>query len=300
MDADPPSCLLCTGAAGGIAFPFGTRWNGRDFDYLRCARCGASFLDPIPGPRDFERMYSQSTYHDNFYEGLEEPTPSRLDDVAPQLPRGGTLLDFGCGNGAFMVAAQAAGFACEGVELDPGTRARAAANSGRPIRTLEEVRGRGSRYDIVHLGDVLEHLPRPAETMRDLASLLTERGLFFVEGPLEDNASLVYYASRAFGGAKRLLGRPLRGTFPPYHLFRASARAQRRFFTQRLGWQVKAFRVYETGWPYLLPDDRLLRPRSPGRAARMVIGGAAVAFAAAAALLRARVGNRFAALVVPQ
>jgi len=292
-------CLLCDGEAKSITYPYGTRWNGRDFDYRRCGRCGASVLDPLPDERDFALMYRASDYHDAFYEDLNEPTPTALATVAHRLHPGGKILDFGCGNGAFMATAAAAGFACEGVELDPEMRARAAANSGCPVASLEEVEATGDRYDAVHLGDVLEHLPDPAGMMARLRPLLAEGGLFFVEGPLEDNASPVYYASRLFGAAKKALGRPVRGSYPPYHLYRTGAAPQRRFFEKRMGWTVTLFRVFETGWPYLNPGDSLLRPGSAGKLARMAIGGSARALAAAAGPLRLPIGNRFAALVRP-
>src|SRR3954468_24770454 len=82
-------CLLCDGEAHRITYPYGTRWNGRDFDYRRCARCGASVLDPLPDEADFARMYSPSGYHDAFYEALTEPTPTALESVARKLRPGG-------------------------------------------------------------------------------------------------------------------------------------------------------------------------------------------------------------------
>jgi SAM-dependent methyltransferase len=299
MASERPLCLLCGAPAGGRTYPYCTQWNGRRFDYLRCTDCRASFLHPLPGDEDFARMYRQSEYHDEFYEEVAELTPTRLPQVSRYLKRGGTLLDFGCGNGAFLIAAERAGFTCEGVELDPATRARAAANSGRPVRALEEVRAAGARFDVIRLGDVLEHLPDPGGMLATLRPLLAERGVFLIEGPLEDNASLVYYASRAFGGLKQALGRAVCGDYPPYHLFRASARAQRRFFERHLGWEVRYFIVYETGWPYVQPDVSLFRTRSPGRLARMAIGGAGIAAARVAGAFGSGVGNRFAAVVVP-
>jgi SAM-dependent methyltransferase len=292
-------CLLCDGEAHCLTYPYGTRWNGRDFDYRRCTDCGASVLDPLPDEADFARMYRPSDYHDAFYEDLNEPTPTALASVAGKLRPGGRILDFGCGNGAFMVTAAKAGFHCEGVELDPEMRQRAAANSSCPVRSLEDVEAEGGGYDVIHLGDVLEHLPDPAAMMRRLRPLLGAGGMFFVEGPLEDNASPVYYASRLFGAAKAALRRPLRGAYPPYHLLRTGAAAQRRFFERRLGWRVEHFGVFETGWPYLNPGDSLLRPGSAGKLARMAIGGSARVLAAAAGPLGLPIGNRFAALVRP-
>jgi SAM-dependent methyltransferase len=299
MASETAACLLCGAPGGQRTYPYGTVWNGRRFDYVRCTGCGASFLDPLPGEQDFARMYRKSEYHDEYYEEVAEVTPTRLPQVVRYLKPGGALLDFGCGNGAFMIEAAKAGFACEGVELDPATRARAAANSGRPVRALEEVQAAAARYDVIRLGDVLEHLPDPAGILATLRPLLAQRGLFLIEGPLEDNASLVYYASRAFGGLKKALGRDVSGDYPPYHLFRVSARAQRRFFERRLGWAVRHFAVYETGWPYILPDDSLLRTRSPGRLARMAIGGAGLLAAKGAGLFGAPVGNRFTAVIAP-
>jgi SAM-dependent methyltransferase len=228
-----PSCPLCDGRSAGPAFPYQTFWDGRRFDYLRCGGCGSSFVHPLPTAADFERMYSHSEYHEEYYSDVsEEPVPTRLPEMTAHLKPAGKLLDFGCGNGAFLIAASKAGFRAEGVELEEGARARAAAASNCPVRSLEEVRRSGARYDVIHLGDVLEHLPEPVAAMSDLASLLASGGRFFVEGPLEDNASAVFYASRLFGRLKKALGRP-GGDFVPYHLFRTSARAQRRFFEQR-------------------------------------------------------------------
>jgi SAM-dependent methyltransferase len=294
-----PSCPLCDGRSAGPAFPYQTFWDGRRFDYLRCGGCGSSFVHPLPTAADFERMYSHSEYHEEYYSDVsEEPVPTRLPEMTAHLKPAGKLLDFGCGNGAFLIAASKAGFRAEGVELEEGARARAAGASNCPVRSLEEVRRSGARYDVIHLGDVLEHLPEPVAAMSDLASLLASGGRFFVEGPLEDNASAVFYASRLFGRLKKALGRP-GGDFVPYHLFRTSARAQRRFFEQRLGWKVLAFSVTETGWPYILPGESLLRARSPGRLARIAIGAAAIASAGAARPLRVALGNRFAAVVAP-
>jgi len=301
MAAAAPKCPLCQGDAEGSAFPFGTVWNGRRYDYLRCGRCRSSFISPLPSEDEFRLMYDQSSYHDCYYqcEG-EEPTDTALPAIRDRLPSVGRLLDFGCGNGAFLRAARSAGFDCEGVELDEKARAQASANSGCPVRSLAEVMGSGSTFGVIHLGDVLEHLPSPEAVMRELEPLLAKGGIFFIEGPLEDNPSLVLFASRAFGAFKKLAGRSLYGVLPPFHLFRTTARAQRAFFERRLGYQIALFRVHETGWPYRNPGDSLLRPGSAGAFIRQAIGLAAIAAGAALSRTPLRIGNRFVALVEPR
>jgi SAM-dependent methyltransferase len=296
----PPHCLLCDGPSAGPTFPFGTIWGGRRFDYLRCGRCGSSFLHPLPTPDEFSRMYDRSSYHDLYYEAVDEDTDTLLPTLSGHFKRGGTMLDFGCGNGAFLIAARAAGFVAQGVELEASARERAAANSGCEVSSFEETVASGRRYDVIHLGDVLEHLPDPTQAMRDLEPLLAPKGVFFIEGPLEDNASPVFYVSRLFGALKKLRGKPLLGDLPPFHLFRTSARAQRDFFEKRLGYEVRAFRVYESGWPYLSGGDRILRPSSAGHLIRMLIGKSAMWASAASRATPMQVGNRFGAILAPR
>jgi SAM-dependent methyltransferase len=300
MQPAAPECPLCRGSAAGPAFPFGTIWNGRRFDYLRCSSCRSSFLSPLPTEDEFALMYDQSAYHDCFYQDAsEEVAASALPRLRRLLPSG-RLLDFGCGNGAFLIVARAAGFECEGVELDPKARERASANSSCPVLSLEEVREAGRAYDVIHLGDVLEHLPDPAGMMRALEPLLAEGGVFFIEGPLEDNRSLVLLAARLFGSVKKLRGKSLHGDLPPFHLFRATARAQRAFFEDRLGYAIEAFSVQESGWPYRNPGDRLLRPGSAGGFIRQSIGLAAIAAGKVFSRTPLRIGNRFAAVAAPR
>ena len=292
------ACPLCAGAPVGRTYPFGTDWGGRRFDYLRCGACGSSFLHPLPTAAEFARMYDRAAYHDEYYrDGVDEDPDTFLSEVADALPARGSLLDFGCGNGGFLRLASGAGFDATGVELEESARAHAAANSGRPVFALDALVAAGRRFDVIHLADVLEHLPDPAATMRRLEGLLAEGGRFFIEGPVEDNASAVFWAASSFGMTKRLAGRRLHGDLPPFHLFRTSARAQRTFFEHRLGYAVERFVVRESGWPYLNKGDRLTRPRDAGHLARMAIGAAAVSLARAAAPFGWQVGNRFAAVL---
>jgi SAM-dependent methyltransferase len=290
-------CLLCCGALGPDVFPFATRFNNRTYRYRACVGCGSSIIDPLPGPEELAAMYRQDDYHDVFYAEQEEEASTVLGSYLPNTegaPR--RLLDFGCGSGRFLKTARLLGFAAEGVELDPAVRQRAAQASGCPVHSLRELKQGGERFDVIHLGDVLEHLPSPAQTLSELETLLDEGGSFFVEGPLETNASLVRAAGTLFGAVRRRLGHVAVGSYPPYHLFQTNARAQRAFFERRMGYEVERFDVWETGWPYL----------SSGSAGSLALGarvrdviGRASKMAAKAAGPSAGLGNRFAALLRP-
>jgi len=249
-------CPVCGGSGEKPVFPYATRWNDKQFNYICCSDCRSTFVDPVPDAADFEKMYSKENYHNEHYsECAVEMYSGSAMLLKAQVGSDNTLLDFGCGNGAFLAASKAAGFQCTGVEIDSETIKFAGGNSGCPVYTLEQLQQRNDRFDIIHLGDVLEHLPDPAKLFEELKMLLNEGGMFFVEGPLENNPSPVYYCARLFGFTKKVARISTRGTHAPTHLLRVSATAQQEFFTKRLGYKEKFFKVYETGWPYLLPTS---------------------------------------------
>lgn len=290
-------CPLCGGRAGGEVYPYGTRWDQKLFRNLGCGACGSSFIDPVPTPSELERFYSRSDYHDEFYR-LEDQNSqtSLLDRIWFALPHSGNLLDYGCGNGNFLKLARDVGFRVTGVEIDRETCRLATANSGCPVDTVQTFDAGAEKFDMIHLGDVLEHVPDPAATMRRLQRRLATGGRFFVEGPLEDNASVVFFASRAFGFAKRLGGRRY-GSYLPLHLYRATADAQLRFFTETLGLRVLAYHLSDDGWPYAARNDSFLRPRSAGHLVKLAIARVSQVTSRIAVLCGLTAGNRFAAVL---
>ncbi len=119
----------------------------------------------------------------------------------------------------------------------------------------------GEPADVLHLGDVIEHLTEMNRQMPEILKLLKVGGLLLAEGPLENNANLFKV------GVK--LSRRLRSARPtdmaPSHVLLATADAQRKFF-QRFGLHKLSFSIKEEAWPapskISLRD--LVQPRSVG------------------------------------
>ena len=106
-------------------------------------------------------------------------------------------------------------------------------------------------FQAIHLGDVLEHLPNPRETLIKLISVLAEKGIIFIEGPLEKNHSLVYWSAKLFGHIKKMFR--LNEQFgEPTHLIKVNEKTQLNFILE-LDSRIKClhWEVYETGWPYV-------------------------------------------------
>jgi 2-polyprenyl-3-methyl-5-hydroxy-6-metoxy-1,4-benzoquinol methylase len=247
------SCPLCKADGGKQVFPYATEFNGVEFSYLGCTFCKTAFVSPHPDGQTLSKMYASEVYHDQHYVDIDVGSYLRSARLLQRyLAPEALVLDYGCGAGHFLCQLKQLNFTVDGVEFDPGATQQAAVRSGCVVRTVEEFHDwmDGPLYDAVHLGDVLEHVADPAQVLSSLLARMKPGGLLFVEGPLEQNPSPVYWASLVMGVFKKRTGR-YRATFPPTHLFRTNAAAQRRFFEEMdacgstLHW-----RVYESGWPY--------------------------------------------------
>ena len=250
------NCPICGGKGqDDLVFPYSTRYSGYLFLYHPCAECRTSYVNPVPDEATFQRMYAKSSYHDAYYEGQSNNAAYQLSAsrLKKYLPEGSFVLDYGCGLGWFLMAAKSLGYGVFGVEFDREAAKEAAEHLSSTVLSTEEFRSSQAlpMFDAIHLGDVLEHLPEPAETLKELLKFLKPDGILFVEGPLENNPSPVFWAASLYGKIKRLLFARKAADFPPTHLFRVNAEQQLHFFYRvdknltKLEWEIT-----ETGWPY--------------------------------------------------
>jgi len=247
-------CPLCGGGARKMTFPYAIQFSDQLFRYYSCNDCRTVFVNPLPDQQCIEKMYQKTHYHDIHYQDISASVYSKsVDLLCLYASSGSSVLDYGCGYGVFLREARFQGFHPIGIEIDPSAISAASKLSGCPVFSLDEFERRYSdqRFDVIHLGDVLEHLPDPFSALSNLLQWLKPSGLLYVEGPLEINPSPVYFASRFFGGVMHYF-RPERIALGvPTHLFRTSASAQSAFFSNRFpGLRAEYWRVFETGWPY--------------------------------------------------
>jgi SAM-dependent methyltransferase len=244
---DAPMCPLCHGAPSGRSWAGAIEFEGHRFWYLKCGSCGSLYCDPMPDDELLEVIYGTgypalvSPEH-----SVEDPKhPERVLSVLAALPPG-TFIDFGCGAGHLLCEAAALGWKTWGVELTPAVAAATAHATGQPVVPVSDVGSRSDLpgADVVHLGDVLEHLTDPDREFSAALSMLRPGGLVLAQGPLENNWTV-------FGALIRVAGRtrPTRVRHqPPTHVVQATARGQRLFFF-RHGLAEQRFDISEVWWP---------------------------------------------------
>lgn len=242
--AERGACPLCHGVAARPAWAGTTWFEGREFPYVECGGCGSLYCDPMPDDATVARMYGTG-YVDAFAAAEENDggkQPERVLDALAKLPAG-TFVDWGCGQGGLVAAARDAGWNAIGVELDEEVARDVRARRGLDVRTGRDAPGDGAA-DVLHLGDVIEHLTDLDRQLPDVLRLLRPGGLLLAQGPLEANASLFTWTLKL---ARRL--RPFRRVeMPPYHVILATAGGQRTLF-RRLGLAELDFAVSEVAWP---------------------------------------------------
>jgi SAM-dependent methyltransferase len=157
----------------------------------------------------------------------------------------GTFLDYGCGAGLLLEEAAKIGWRPVGVEFDSKVARRVEERTG--FRVLSATAANSSDEpiaDVLHLGDVLEHLTEMENQLPQILRLIKPGGLLLAQGPLEGNFN---FFAACCGLSRRL--RPWHRTeMPPYHVLMATGRGQR-FLFQRFGLSELKYSLHEVAWP---------------------------------------------------
>lgn len=156
--------------------------------FVRCAGCSLVLINPRPR---FEAL--EHTYDAHYSRGYIDKAEKKLARcrrwvarIRRRLGHCGNWLDVGCSAGFVMAAAEAAGFAAWGVELEP-----AAVEFGRIELGLERIvcgtfeaqAYPSAFFDVVSMYDVIEHVPDLNAAVAELARVLKPGGLIEIRTP---------------------------------------------------------------------------------------------------------------------
>lgn len=104
--------------------------------------------------------------------------------VEMHLPRQGAVLDVGCASGGLLAALEGRAGRREGVEIDPTAADRAAAIADVVhFGSITAVDLPNDTFDVVVLGDVLEHVEDPVTVLGRVRPLLRQGGTIVVSLP---------------------------------------------------------------------------------------------------------------------
>jgi SAM-dependent methyltransferase len=171
----------------------------------------------------------------------------------------GTFVDFGCGKGALLRMAEELGWKAAGVEFDAAVVEEVKARTTAQVFVADDPRLEPSMADVLHLGDVIEHLTDLNDRMPSILRLLKRGGVLLAQGPLEGNHNLFNWALRVVRPFTRLR----RTNMPPYHVILATVQGQWELF-RRFGLETVEREVRESSSPAptTLSPGHLREPRA--------------------------------------
>jgi len=232
-----PQCPLCNETEKAVL-----KEVVNEFNIFYCRGCELEFADPMknPGENWYETEYKFSSWEGREYLLLGWRHYKFLED--PPF-RGGMLLDIGCSNGDFLLAARDKGYEVYGIDFD-----RKAIELGRKkfnlknlfCGTIEDFRNSNpdKKFDVITFFEVLEHLDRPLQFIESTKKILKPDG----------------YIAFSVPNRERWIKDSVWFDYPPHHLTRWSRKSIRKLLEKTSFEVVKLRTDSEAGFEYFLQN----------------------------------------------
>ncbi len=169
----------------------------RDNPICQCGDCGHMFLNPQPSDDALKTIYSSG-----YFQEQDSHVPAEIKCETAKIylqqlidyygQNKGNLLEIGCGNGDFLLAAQESGFNVAGIEISPFATEQANSKlAGNYVKcgTLEDFEFPSGYFDVCALFNTLEHATQPIKFLTLISRMLKPGGALLLIVPSLDNRS---------------------------------------------------------------------------------------------------------------
>ena len=171
--------------------------DNKDLEIFECCDCGLVFLSEYKHIDD--KFYENSKMHKEFNfqiwrnQTLEDD--NRRFEFIRNTITNKKVLDFGSGNGGFLLNAKSVTKEIAGVELDDAVKSFYQKDEIKLYKDLDKIT---DKYDVITSFHVIEHLKNPIEILEKLKDILNTNGKIIIEVPNANDALLTIYESEAF------------------------------------------------------------------------------------------------------
>lgn len=175
----------------------------RDIDNLNVFKDSATGIIYIDDFYCGDDTYISGKYRQTGKENLSEKKDPQVDIDASRrfkhfesICTGKSVLDFGCGEGAFLTKIKNISLDFKGIELQENFIEKLLLNDIPVFNSLDEVED--SSIDVIFLFHVLEHLPDPISIIKSLKKKLKSGGRIIFEVPHANDFLLSHLESDEF------------------------------------------------------------------------------------------------------
>lgn len=233
-------CPLCNSSHFQSLDYGGYFYNDTRMPLVKCKQCSLKFIVHNLSNSDINLLYQEEKYFDSEYAGgAQEDYVSNKKEmkdkavaclsIIRKYKKAGRILDIGCAGGYFLETARDMfNYVPVGIELSE-KMCKVASALGFTVYqgSIDNLPKSEDMFDIVYMGDILEHVSRPNEFMEKLKKRVKSSGLIVAEVPLTYNVTLTGIAIGIINflkgnvGSKYFLPVQHRGLYAPkapYHL----------------------------------------------------------------------------------
>jgi SAM-dependent methyltransferase len=222
------TCPLCH-QTDGRDFPIFYDFHQKRFQAKQCAHCSFVFLDPRLTPEELKLLYSDEYFlHDGADFGAHSPTDyesaaikgsAKFPEILGWIRRyksSGKFFEVGCGMGYFLDYARKNDYIVSGIEYAELGVHTCQTKFGLDVQrgSFEDLPAQPDTYDVIFMGDVLEHLIQPLDMLRKVHSMLKPSGVLAAEVPSMFNS----LTGRLAVTGMRIVGASKKMAIPPYHV----------------------------------------------------------------------------------
>ena len=197
------NCIICDSSQNSIYYEtVQNRLNiGETFSIVQCETCGFKYLNPRPTISSIEKYYDVEEYHphkisdesliDKIYLKVRDININAKKKLLNKLsPQKKTLLDVGCGTGEFLEVMKNHGWTVAGMETAKEAKDIA---SKEGIEVFDDLVNIKSKFDIITMWHVLEHIHDVPAIMDNLYRLLSDDGFLIIAVPNIDSIDAKFY-----------------------------------------------------------------------------------------------------------
>jgi 2-polyprenyl-3-methyl-5-hydroxy-6-metoxy-1,4-benzoquinol methylase len=173
-----------------------------EFNLVQCKNCGLIYVNPRPTKEEISKFYPEE-----YYRSKVAPLVKIINRFLKLPPirsvrkyrKQGRLLDLGCGTGNFLWEMKKRGFEVHGIDSSSQACKLARERLKNIFNAeLEKHPFPDNYFDVITVWHVLEHLPNPNITLKEIRRILKKDGILILETPNIDSLSFKTFRKNCF------------------------------------------------------------------------------------------------------
>ena len=191
MKFEDQNCSICGCDEHKFYLKVPNRFNLEEkFNLVQCAKCGFVFLNPRPSEDEISKYYEAEDYQphqlerktllERLYNFIRTRNNRYKRKLIERFVEGGSVLDYGCGSGEFLLEMHTSGWQVSGVE--PALKPREFANE-RNLDVHNQINQITDRFNVITLWHVLEHVYDLQKLIGQLKERLQKNGILILALP---------------------------------------------------------------------------------------------------------------------